>query len=34
MPRTRHERIEAWILEQAGVKFDPKASPGKLRAVV
>jgi integrase len=28
-----HNRIEAWILEQAGVKFDAKAEPGKLRAV-
>jgi len=32
--RVHHEKIEAWILEQAGVKFDPKAEPGKLRAVV
>ena len=31
--RVHHEKIEAWILEQAGVKFDPKAEPGKLRAV-
>lgn len=29
-----HERIEAWILEQAGIVFDAKAEPGKLRAVV
>lgn len=28
-----HKKIEAWILEQAGVKFDAKAKPGKLRAV-
>lgn len=28
-----HERIEAWILEQAGIVFDAKAEPGKLRAV-
>lgn len=28
------ERIEAWILEQAGVQFDAKAEPGKLRAVL
>lgn len=28
------ERIEAWILEQAGVKFEPFAEPGKLRVVV
>lgn len=27
------ERIESWILEQAGVQFDAKAEPGKLRAV-
>jgi integrase len=25
--RVHHERIEAWILEQAGVKFDVKAAP-------
>lgn len=31
--RVHHERIEAWILEQAGVKFDAAAEPGKLRAV-
>lgn len=24
--RVHHERIEAWILEQAGIAFDPKAS--------
>lgn len=28
-----HERLEAWILEQAGVQFDATAEPGKLRAV-
>ena len=28
-----HERIEAWILEQAGVQFDAKAAPGGLRVV-
>ena len=28
------ERIEVWILEQAGVQFDTKAEPGKLRAVL
>ena len=28
-----HEKIEAWILEQAGIKFDPKAAPGGLRVV-
>ena len=30
--RIHHERIEAWILEQAGVTFDPQAT-GKLRIV-
>ncbi len=28
-----HNRIEAWILEQAKVQFDPKAEPAKLHAV-
>lgn len=28
-----HEKIEAWILEQAGIPFDAKAAPGALRAV-
>lgn len=28
-----HERIEAWILEQAGIVFDAKPEPGKLRVV-
>lgn len=28
------ERIEAWILDQAGVQFDPNVEPGKLRAVL
>lgn len=28
-----HERIEAWILEQAGIVFDAKAAPGALRVV-
>ena len=32
--RVHHERIEAWILEQAGLEFDPKDVPVKLRAVV
>lgn len=32
--RIHHERIEAWILEQAGVQFDAQAEPGKLRAVI
>jgi integrase len=31
--RVHHERIESWILEQAGIKFDAKAAPGKLVAV-
>lgn len=31
--RVHHERIEAWMLEQAGVAFDRTAEPGKLRAV-
>ena len=32
--RVHHEKIEAWILEQAGIAFDAKAEPGKLRKVV
>ena len=31
--RVHHERIEAWILEQAGIVFDDKAAPGALRVV-
>ncbi|MDD2714145.1 MAG: tyrosine-type recombinase/integrase, partial [Simplicispira sp.] len=31
--RVHHERIEAWILEQAGIMFDAKAVPGALRVV-
>jgi integrase len=31
--RVHHERIEAWILEQAGVQFNAQAEPGKLRVV-
>ena len=31
--RLHHERIEAWVLEQAGIEFDPKAEPGMLRVV-
>ena len=31
--RVHHERIEAWILEQAEVQFDAQAEPGKLRVV-
>jgi integrase len=29
-----HERIEAWILEQAGVTFDAQAAPSALRVVL
>ena len=32
--RVHHEKIEAWILEQAGIVFDAKAAPGALRVVV
>jgi len=31
--RVHHEKIEVWILEQAGVTFDRNAEPGKLRVV-
>lgn len=31
--RVHHEKIEAWILEQAGIVFDAKAAPGGLRSV-
>lgn len=31
--RLHHEKIEAWMLEQAGVKFTPAAEPGKLALV-
>ena len=31
--RIHHEKIEAWILEQAGVVFDAKAAPGAMRVV-
>lgn len=31
--RVHHERIEAWILEQAGVEFDAKAAAPALRVV-
>jgi hypothetical protein len=31
--RTHHEKIEAWMLEQAGVNFDAKAKVGELRVV-
>lgn len=33
MMEVRYEKMEAWILEQAGVSFDAKAEPGKLRVV-
>ena len=32
--RVHHEKIEAWILEQAGVPFVAGVEPGKLRVVV
>ncbi|MBK5204220.1 MAG: integrase family protein [Polaromonas sp.] len=31
--RVHHEKIEAWILEQAGIVFDTNAAPGALRVV-
>ena len=31
--RVHHEKIEAWILEQAGVTFAAQAAPGALRVV-
>ena len=31
--RVHHEKIESWILEQAGIVFDAKAAPGALRVV-
>jgi integrase len=31
--RIHHEKIEAWILEQAGIVFDANAAPGTLRVV-
>lgn len=31
--RVHHEKIEAWILEQAGIVFDPLAAPSTLHAV-
>ena len=31
--RVHHEKFEAWILEQAGVPFDPEAVGGKLKLV-
>lgn len=32
--RVWHDKIEAWILEQAGVKFERSREPGKLHVVV
>ncbi len=32
--RVHHEKIEAWILEQACVTFDATAAPGSLRVVI
>jgi integrase len=31
--RLHHEKIEAWILEQAGIAFETSVKPSKLRAV-
>jgi hypothetical protein len=31
--RVHHEKIEAWIMDQAGVTFDAKAAPSTLRLV-
>lgn len=31
--RLHHDKIEAWILEQAGVPFIAQTEPGKLRVV-
>ena len=31
--RVHHEKIEAWILEQAGIVFEANAAPGALRVV-
>lgn len=31
--RLHHEKIEEWILKQAGIVFDAKAAPGALRVV-
>lgn len=31
--RVHHEKLEAWILEQAGVQFDASKEPGKLRII-
>jgi integrase len=34
MLRLHHDRIEAWLLEQAGVQFEAPSEPGRLRIVV
>ena len=31
--RLHHEKIEAWILLEAGIDFVPAKQPGRLRAV-
>ena len=31
--RVHHEKIEAWILEQAGIEFEAQTAPSALRAV-
>jgi hypothetical protein len=31
--RIHHERIESWVVEQAGVMFDANAAPNGLRLV-
>ncbi|MFV9474689.1 tyrosine-type recombinase/integrase [Advenella sp. RU8] len=31
--RVHHDTIEAWMLEQAGIKFDAKSIPAKIRVV-
>lgn len=31
--RLHHEKLEAWILQQARVQFDAQTEPGKLRVV-
>lgn len=31
--RVHHERLEAWMLEQAGIAFDPRTELGKLHVV-
>jgi intergrase/recombinase len=31
--RLHHEKLEAWILEQAGLPFDPETASGKLKLI-